>query len=297
MKENYNSAIHNPYDILQVSQAASSSEITKAVAKAMKLKRYPLDVIAKAQKSLLDSKKRLIADYLRPILPIIKRFKREDLSLLDQPVPQLIFLPQFDDIDAAIAQSLAEEKLEKETIPKLNLLQAGIDKYNQNNYQEGTQLLEEFIQTCINPQSNEYCQAQMWLAKVYKSSGEIQKATDLCQQLTVCENVQIQSWAKKAIDYIKSQKTKITLSNCLNIFNQGQYLQAIKLLEEFCQNSLDQESQEYLKAQITLIKAYHATKQRKKAVILCQQLAKNKDVKVHSWAKKALKSFLQQQNN
>jgi DnaJ-class molecular chaperone len=41
----------NPYDILGVSSAASKAEITKAVAVAMKRKQYPVDVIAKAQKS------------------------------------------------------------------------------------------------------------------------------------------------------------------------------------------------------------------------------------------------------
>ena len=66
---------HNPYDILGVPQAASKAEIIKAKAVAMKRKQYPMEVIAKAEKSLLKSEERIIADCLHPILPTIKRFK------------------------------------------------------------------------------------------------------------------------------------------------------------------------------------------------------------------------------
>ena len=103
---------NNPYDILEVSPAASKAEITKAVAVAMKRKQYPVDVIAKAQKSLVKAEERIIADYLRPILPTIKRFKCSDLSALDQPVPTLVLVSEFDGLDGAIAQAAAEESLE-----------------------------------------------------------------------------------------------------------------------------------------------------------------------------------------
>lgn len=102
----------NPYDILGVSPSASKAEITKAVAVAMKRKQYPVDVIAKAQKSLMKAEERIIADYLRPILTTIKRFKHSDLSALEQPAPTLALLSEFDGIDGAIAQAAAEESLE-----------------------------------------------------------------------------------------------------------------------------------------------------------------------------------------
>ncbi|MDB9312022.1 hypothetical protein PN462_02835 [Spirulina sp. CS-785/01] len=85
----------NPYDILGVSQGASKAEITKAVAIAMKRKEYPLKDIAEAQKVLMDSEKRIIADYLRPLLPPIQRFKRQDFSALNSPTPELSFLSSF----------------------------------------------------------------------------------------------------------------------------------------------------------------------------------------------------------
>ena len=103
---------NNSYDILGVSPAASKAEITKAVAVAMKRKQYPVDVIAKAQKSLMKAEERIIADYLRPILPIIKRFKYSDLSALEQPAPTLVLLSEFDGLEGAIACCAAEESLE-----------------------------------------------------------------------------------------------------------------------------------------------------------------------------------------
>ncbi len=109
----------NPYVILGVSPAASKAEITKAVAVAMKRKQYPVDVIAKAQKSLMKPEERIIADYLRPILPAIKRFKTSDLSALAESAPTLVILPEFDGLEQAIAQATQEENQEREplTIP------------------------------------------------------------------------------------------------------------------------------------------------------------------------------------
>ena len=106
----------NPYDILNVSTAASKAEITKAVAVAMKEKKYPLDVIAQAQKSLLNPEERVIADYLRPIIPTVKRFQMSDLFLLEQPEIKLYLLPIFDGLDQAIAQAREEEDLETQPI-------------------------------------------------------------------------------------------------------------------------------------------------------------------------------------
>ena len=107
---------NNPYNILGISQAASKAEITKAVAVAMKRKQYPVDVIAKAQRSLMKPEERIIADYLRPILPTIKRFKYTDLSALEQPAPMLVLLSEFDGIEEAIAQAVEAERLEREPL-------------------------------------------------------------------------------------------------------------------------------------------------------------------------------------
>ncbi|MBD2317954.1 molecular chaperone DnaJ [Phormidium tenue] len=92
----------NPYDILGLTSASSKSEITKAMATAMKQKAYPIDAIAKAQKALMKSEERLVADFLRPILPTLQRFQRSDLSALQEELPTLEILPEFEGLHDTI---------------------------------------------------------------------------------------------------------------------------------------------------------------------------------------------------
>ena len=67
--------IPNPYDLLGVSRLASDAEIATAFVIAMKARKYSPDAIAKARKSLMNPAERIIADYLSPVLPAVKRFK------------------------------------------------------------------------------------------------------------------------------------------------------------------------------------------------------------------------------
>ncbi|MBW4551018.1 MAG: molecular chaperone DnaJ [Aphanocapsa sp. GSE-SYN-MK-11-07L] len=103
----------NPYDILAVSRSASNAEITKAVAKAMKLRQYPANIIAQAQKNLLNPQKRLVSDYLCPILPVAERFKHQDLSILDSSVPQLELLPFVSEPDIDISSASDVSSLDR----------------------------------------------------------------------------------------------------------------------------------------------------------------------------------------
>ncbi|HEY9702851.1 MAG TPA: hypothetical protein V6C58_10410, partial [Allocoleopsis sp.] len=138
----------NPYDILNVSQAASKAEILAAKVAAIKQKQYPLSVIADAEKKLLKPKERILADYLRPILPIVKRFRKEDLSSLLSPAPALDFIIDFDDLESALLQSLAEEKIEQESLkPPLDLLNLGIEYSKQSNYLEAIKCLQKFSES------------------------------------------------------------------------------------------------------------------------------------------------------
>jgi hypothetical protein len=102
MKKNLST---NPYDVIGVSQAASNTEITKSFAMAMKRREYSPDAIAKARKSLMNPQERIIADYLRPILPTIKRFKRQDFSELNTPTPTIEWLSEFDRLDEEISNA------------------------------------------------------------------------------------------------------------------------------------------------------------------------------------------------
>jgi hypothetical protein len=73
----------NPYKILGVSRLASNAEITKAFSVAMKERKYPPDRIAKARKSLMNPDERILADYLSPDIPPVKRFRS---SITDREV-------------------------------------------------------------------------------------------------------------------------------------------------------------------------------------------------------------------
>jgi hypothetical protein len=106
--------LFNAYDVLGVSQTASNAEITKSFALAMKRREYPPEAIAKARKSLMNPEERIIADYLRPVLPRIDRFKRQDFTALSEPVPSVDWLPEFDRLEDAIADSSIVSEIDKQ---------------------------------------------------------------------------------------------------------------------------------------------------------------------------------------
>ncbi len=110
---NESKRVQNPYDILGVSSAASKAEITKAFMLAMKRKEYPVDVIAHANKSLMNPEKRIIADYLRPILPAIERFKCQDLSGIEILNYELDLLDEFDNLDIELTIEEQASELDK----------------------------------------------------------------------------------------------------------------------------------------------------------------------------------------
>lgn len=103
----------NPYDVLEVSPAASKAEITKAFTQAMKKRKYSTKIIAQARKSLTNPKERIQADYLRPILPTPKRFKREDYSELQEPLPKFDVLSDYDNLEGMLQESQSTSKLDQ----------------------------------------------------------------------------------------------------------------------------------------------------------------------------------------
>jgi tetratricopeptide (TPR) repeat protein len=192
---------HNPYDILGVSQTASKAEITKAVALAMKRKQYPVDVIAKAQKSLMKSEERIIADYLRPILPTINKFKTSDLSALTKPVPTLSLLSEFDGLDQAIAQAIEQENLEREPLPMplSELFSAGVAACQEGRYPKAIKYLEDYCYSCTEKNNPEYLKATICLIKAYQMGGQLQRAIALCQSLINHHHPQVKTWANKIL--------------------------------------------------------------------------------------------------
>ncbi|MHC5598217.1 MAG: molecular chaperone DnaJ [Nostoc sp.] len=202
---------YNPYNILGVSPAASKAEIAKAVAVAMKQKKHPVDIIAKAQKSLLKPEERIIADYLRPILPTIKHFKYRDLSPLVQPAPTLVLLPEFDGLEQAIAESAQEERIEQEPLPITlsELLTEGMTACKEGRYPKAIKYLEDYCQGSTDRNSKDYIQAQMWLIKVYKIVGQLERAIALCQLLSNHTHPQVQTWATKTLPMLSKEVSHV----------------------------------------------------------------------------------------
>jgi hypothetical protein len=88
--------IQNPYQILGVSRLASDAEITKAFSMAMKERKYPPDAIARARKSLMNPDERIIADYLSPNIPPIKRFRAALSHQVEEHVEERLNSEQID---------------------------------------------------------------------------------------------------------------------------------------------------------------------------------------------------------
>jgi DNA primase large subunit len=108
--------IENPYQILGVSPLASNAEITKAFGAAMKQRKYSADTIAKARKSLMNPEERIVADYLSPIIPLVKRFRSSDFD------------------DRVRIEDSVEEQLTPEQIDRL--IQIEIDKLEREDREQ-----------------------------------------------------------------------------------------------------------------------------------------------------------------
>ncbi|MBS3029703.1 MAG: M48 family metalloprotease [Dolichospermum sp. DET50] len=78
----------------------------------------------------------------------------------------------------------------------------------------------------------------------------------------------------------------MSLQSGLNAFQQGQYQEAVYLLEEFSQNSLELNSPDYLTAQIWLVKAYQKIGRTEQATVLWQKLINSDNLQVREWAEK-----------
>lgn len=202
---------NNPYNILGVSPAASRAEIVRAVAVAMRSRQYPVDIIAKAQRSLMKPEERIIADYLRPILPTVKRFKSTDLSALNQPVPTLVLLSEFDGLEGAIASATEAERLEWEPlfIPLSELVTQGVKAYKEGRYSKAVHYLEDYCQRCPDHYEQDYIQAQMYLVKAYQENGQYSSAIALCKQMIAHPNPQVQAWANKTLPLLSREVSHV----------------------------------------------------------------------------------------
>ena len=84
------------------------------------------------------------------------------------------------------------------------------------------------------------------------------------------------------------------LQSGLHSFKQGLYLEAINSLEHFCQICRvngKTNCQEYLRAQIALVQAFHHTKNQEAARTIAQELLTIQNPQIIAWAKKFLESL------
>jgi hypothetical protein len=59
----------NPYTILEVPPGADNATVTRAMATALKARKHPPQVLAEAQRMLLSPERRMLADFMLPLLP------------------------------------------------------------------------------------------------------------------------------------------------------------------------------------------------------------------------------------
>ncbi len=83
----------------------------------------------------------------------------------------------------------------------------------------------------------------------------------------------------------------MSLQSGLDAFNQGRYSEAVQILEQVCRNVGDQESSDYLSAQMWLMKAYQGTGEIEKATILYRKLLMSDNPEIRSWAEQAGESL------
>ncbi|MGD1875523.1 MAG: DUF3137 domain-containing protein [Mastigocoleus sp.] len=146
-------------------------------------------------------------------------------------------------------KKLVQEITEKEAI---QLLKSGKKAVKNKSYSEAVEILEKYCQG-VNIQGKDYPKAQMLLVKAYRGSKELEKARNLCQELTLSEHEVTQIWAKRFIINLISQedissststiKEKITQPSSKNIKKEFK-VRSLEEFKDFCQQILFTELQE-----------------------------------------------------
>jgi Zn-dependent protease with chaperone function len=86
----------------------------------------------------------------------------------------------------------------------------------------------------------------------------------------------------------------MSLQSGLDAFKQGHYQEAVRILEEFSQTSLELSSPDYLTAQMWLMQAYQKTNEIEQAKILWQKLINSDNPQVREWAEQYRSFFTSQ---
>lgn len=83
-----------------------------------------------------------------------------------------------------------------------------IQAIQQKRYAEAIPHLETFCQSdsgsSVAASNKDYFQAQVWLVKAYKATGQVNRAIALCQQMRQSQHPQIQAWANQSLAALSS---------------------------------------------------------------------------------------------
>ncbi|MBD2652721.1 M48 family metalloprotease [Synechocystis sp. FACHB-383] len=95
---------------------------------------------------------------------------------------------------------------------------------------------------------------------------------------------------------MNAHEIALTLQKGLKALQNQEYQSAIKALEMVCRRVPNQESPEFLKAQMALVRAYRALGRFEQSRELCEYLTRNPDPEVENWAKTMMLMLLKQEN-
>lgn len=183
----------------------------------------------------------------------------------------------------------------------------------QKQYVKAIPHLEAFCRSG-SASSKDLFQAQIWLIKAYKATGQIDRAIALCQQMLKSKHPKIQAWAQQALASLESTSSDVgsptdsspppepeypsltpeeaaaMLEAGNRFLKQGKYTDAVEKLEAYCYGT-DSSVKDYEQAQTWLAKAYKNNGQTEKAVALCQKLVNSEKPFIKIWAEQYLQAI------
>jgi Zn-dependent protease with chaperone function len=213
-------------------------------------------------------------------------------------------------------------------VSQQNPLQAASLAIRQKHFPEAIRILEAFCQQQAKSPSNDYFQAQIWLAKAYQQTGQVELAIALCRRLSLSSPPQVQAWARQTLTTLSpapaadADDTPTLLDNAVpltatpeppapaseeppaapnlspeeaaDLLNQGN--KALKMgrfaeaveILETYYQGADPDGKDYGQAQTLLVKAYKGNEQIDEAIALCQQLTHHEKPFIKIWADKFL---------
>jgi Zn-dependent protease with chaperone function len=84
-----------------------------------------------------------------------------------------------------------------------DLFRAGVAALKQQQPAEAVRILTAYCDLNANTRSKELYQAKMYLVKAYQDNGELDRAIDLCHQMTTCGIPAIQAWAEQRLPALR----------------------------------------------------------------------------------------------